>query len=589
MDNGSIASTVGKGASRVRIGLLVDDEKVQEWQRQVLLELAADGRFEIVLVVQNGSRQPLLRRALSSWKRLPWGIANAVEAKLSRMVFRGQASRMFDRQPLRQFLAGAGYSPQWLSVEPSLSRSGFVHRIADGDVKRISAVNCDVLLRFGFRILRGEILTSAKQGIWSFHHGDNDWNRGGPPAFWEFYRRVPVTGAVLQRLTDDLDNGVLLRKGIYRTKLLSWNQNKRHLYMRSRWLLVDALKELARTGMVSELSSIDTLGISDHRILTAPNIAQCAAAALKQAGRFLTRVGEALFARDCWELVVVRPQRQGETRPQPLRQATHVRPKGRKSFWADPFMVRRDGMLHLFFEEWPYALGRGVISHYAIPEDQKWPRTLSAGPAKVIMDNGVHLSYPFLFEHDGELYMVPESAQAKGVDVFRCASFPHGWEKVATIMQNVSCADSTFFEHDGKWWMFTNVDRDLGQGDHCSELFAYWSDTPLSPVWNSHAQNPILVDARRARMAGGVIRRKDGTLVRCAQHSGERYGERVVLCEIKELTPEVYREVSGSVVDPNWRRGISRTHHLSMCGDYIVMDAAMRLNPLQSLRQQLRI
>ena len=43
----------------------------------------------------------------------------------------------------------------------------------------------DIIIRFGFRILRGPILSLPKFGIWSLHHGDAKINRGGPPAFWE--------------------------------------------------------------------------------------------------------------------------------------------------------------------------------------------------------------------------------------------------------------------------------------------------------------------------------------------------------------------------------------------------------------------
>jgi len=42
-------------------------------------------------------------------------------------------------------------------------------------------------------------------GVWSWHHGDEDKYRGGPPAFWEIVNADPVTGALLQRLTERLD------------------------------------------------------------------------------------------------------------------------------------------------------------------------------------------------------------------------------------------------------------------------------------------------------------------------------------------------------------------------------------------------
>ena len=85
----------------------------------------------------------------------------------------------------------------------------------DKDIDKISTYNIDVFIRFGFRILSGRVLKSAKYGIWSFHHGDNEYKRGGPAGFWEFYERQEKTGAVLQILSEDLDNGLIIGKNIF--------------------------------------------------------------------------------------------------------------------------------------------------------------------------------------------------------------------------------------------------------------------------------------------------------------------------------------------------------------------------------------
>ena len=59
-----------------------------------------------------------------------------------------------------------------LSVTPITKR--FVHRFPADAIDYLRERQLDVLVRFGFNILRGEILTVAKYGIWSYHHGDND-------------------------------------------------------------------------------------------------------------------------------------------------------------------------------------------------------------------------------------------------------------------------------------------------------------------------------------------------------------------------------------------------------------------------------
>ena len=84
----------------------------------------------------------------------------------------------------------------------------------------------DVLLRFGFGILRGEVLDVARYGIWSFHHDDERVIRGGPPSFWEVDDGLATTGVLFQRLTDKLDAGVPLARATFRTVGYSYPRNR---------------------------------------------------------------------------------------------------------------------------------------------------------------------------------------------------------------------------------------------------------------------------------------------------------------------------------------------------------------------------
>ena len=96
-------------------------------------------------------------------------------------------------------------------------RKRFVHRFPADAIEYIRGKELDVLIRFGFNILRGEILTAARCGVWSYHHGDNDYYRGGPAYFWEVYESNPISGVILQVLTEQLDAGKVLYKGLFAT------------------------------------------------------------------------------------------------------------------------------------------------------------------------------------------------------------------------------------------------------------------------------------------------------------------------------------------------------------------------------------
>jgi len=77
---------------------------------------------------------------------------------------------------------------------------GVVERIRD---------ESDVAIRFGFGLIRGDVLTAPRHGVLSFHPADIRRYRGlGPPkAFLDDRRKVGVT---LQRLSEDIDAGTIV-------------------------------------------------------------------------------------------------------------------------------------------------------------------------------------------------------------------------------------------------------------------------------------------------------------------------------------------------------------------------------------------
>ena len=49
----------------------------------------------------------------------------------------------------------------------------------------------------------------------SLHHGDNQVFRGGPAGFWETYG-INNSGFIIQQLTDKLDAGNVIFRGLFK-------------------------------------------------------------------------------------------------------------------------------------------------------------------------------------------------------------------------------------------------------------------------------------------------------------------------------------------------------------------------------------
>ncbi|HVG36943.1 MAG TPA: hypothetical protein VNA10_04365, partial [Thermoplasmata archaeon] len=93
------------------------------------------------------------------------------------------------------------------------------------DVRRIREHDLDFLLQFGFGFLRGDVLNAARYGVWSFRHSAELPYPGVTPCIWPIFYGDLVTAAVLERLTDRRDGGIVLRSGSFRTALHSLRQN----------------------------------------------------------------------------------------------------------------------------------------------------------------------------------------------------------------------------------------------------------------------------------------------------------------------------------------------------------------------------
>ena len=201
------------------------------------------------------------------------------------------------------------------------------------------------------------------------------------------------------------------------------------------------------------------------------------------------------------------------------------------SFVADPFLMRANGVWHLFFEVLNRSNGRGAIGLATSEDLAHWQYD------RIVLAEPFHLSYPFVFEWQGERYMMPESHDAGAIRLYRADAFPHRWTHVHTLLTGSPFSDSTLVLHDERWWLFTHISRD---GKHDSlrlffadDLFGAWTEHPASPIVNH--------DPHSARPAGRFIRAGD-TLLRFAQDCAPRYGLRVMGFEITTLTTTEYAE-----------------------------------------------
>jgi hypothetical protein len=436
------------------------------------------------------------------------------------------------------------------------------HRFEPFTIEQIENERLDVMLRFGFKIIRGEILNSARYGVWSFHHGDNRAYRGGPALFWEIYEGNPVSGTVLQILTEDLDGGKVIYRSFSATHWASLYSNQNDTFWKTSAFMLRRLRDLHTRGWdsITSLPSYSERVSYDKPIYRLPRNFQMLKFFLKLAFRTIGRRWRSLLLRGQW-LIGYGKTSDGLDQLPELKDLRLVKPP-RKRFFADPFVTAWRGRHVVFFEDYQYSTGVAHISYIELqPEGFTEPRPALKLP--------YHLSYPFTFQVDNKLYMIPETADHRTIELYRAKRFPDEWVLDRVLMDDVYAVDATLLFHDERFWLFANM-LEQRPGRIEDELFLFSSQS-LEGEWAPHPLNPIVSDVRSARPAGRIFRH-EGALIRPAQDSSRRYGGAIVLNRIEVLSDSDYRETPIGRIEPNWARGLVGTHCYTSDGTFETVD-----------------
>jgi O-antigen/teichoic acid export membrane protein len=199
--------------------------------------------------------------------------------------------------------------------------------------------------------------------------------------------------------------------------------------------------------------------------------------------------------------------------------------------WADPFVVSEGRRRLVFFEEQVHEQDGRIC----VAELSESNELVDVRP---VLQEPFHLSYPQVFQVDGEYFMLPEAGASRTVRLYRATDFPVGWELHAVLLEDVELYDPTILRHEGRWWLLgTCATRGMFPWD---ELVAYHADRITGP-WMPHLDNPLKCDVIGSRPAGSPFVH-DGRLVRPAQDCSGSYGTAIILQHVERLDTTGFRE-----------------------------------------------
>lgn len=243
---------------------------------------------------------------------------------------------------------------------------------------------------------------------------------------------------------------------------------------------------------------------------------------------------------------------------------TWLPPMGSFEFLADPFGFWRDGRLNVFVETYDYRVRIGALEVLVYDAD------LQLVDRRPVLTEPWHLSYPFVFEAEGETWLLPEAHRSGKLTLYRCRSFPDRWEPACEIALDAVAVDASPLWHAGRWWLFyTGATR---EADKMSALHVAFADRLAGP-WTPHRANPVRVDITSAR-PGGTPFVHESMIILPVQDCARTYGGAIRPLRITSLDEHNFAAEAGTAITApaDCAPFIEGLHTLTAAGPVTLVD-----------------
>jgi hypothetical protein len=422
----------------------------------------------------------------------------------------------------------------------------------------LTSFHPDIIFTIDYDPSQEENLSAiAKYGLWYLHFGVDTFTNAAAPAFWEVMSNSPETGSYL--VMKKAARQVILYEGTTATVPFSVRNTLNVIAWKSSSYLLQRVKTL-EAAPEKFLDRFQLPFVLSQEKKAVPHNLQMARLFLRNAARYLAYKRKLSTKKDRFTLLFARTNFSFDQ----LLKATYEKvalPDG--VFYADPFVLKHNNKHYIFFEEYRDENGKAHISVVELADG-----VLSA--PTTVLQQAYHHSYPYVFKVEDDVYMIPETASNKTVELFRAVGFPRKWEWVMNLMEGAALFDCSVVFHEGKWWLFANQTAHPAASTN-DQLFLYYTDNLFAAQWTPHPQNPVATRASNCRPAGRIFK-QEGKIYRPAQNNASaQYGFGLNINEIEVLTTEEYRERLIVAIHPS-QLGLKAVHHLDFSEGLMVID-----------------
>ena len=535
----------------LRIGIITDSNTTPAWVAEIILEISQSPSIKMVVVAQHET---------SLKANTPWSY------RLFRKIDQALWPAQIDLASEIPLTIPANVPV--ITVKPSAVANKILYD--DHEVMKVSRFQPDLLLYFGSTMLSGKILKLPKHGVWSLSFGDTHPNSSIPTGFWEWFHESLDTSVTLQQIMEEPEGVNIIAKAVTRTIYVSHSRNVFAIVSKGIDLVVESVNKLATAGnyrTVNEETRNSSLVKRSARNISFrhPSLFDSLRAIQRLITRAIPRAISKILFLEPWVLFFTISDDEHPSlkfkKFKPL-----IPPKDR--IWADPFVISQDDKHYLFIEEMFIKSNKGHLTCLVLDKEG------NIETSDVILEKPYHLSYPFIFTHEGTWYMIPESTENKTVDLYECIKFPLQWKFKRTLLADVHAVDSTIHMSEDKFWLFCAIQNRPGSSPN-DDLHIFYTDDLLHGHWTPHKMNPVISDPYNARPAGKIFFYQ-GAWCRPSQICVPDYGYGLALNRIVELNESSYKEERIVAELPHWRKNLLAMHTLNFTNKITFIDGIVK-------------
>lgn len=536
----------------MKVGILISNiGTIPNWKLRIIAYVNRNKDMHLVLLVKDGLANVNDAQQLGAGLKLFFYIQQKIEA----ILFKPKLT--VDREGLMKDLRDV----ETVYLSPVVKKN--MQLFTADDIKKVTSCNVELIFQSDLTSVQGPILQATTYGVWGLTNNAQCLHEFGSFGFKEILGQEDSIEVALEQVTEDETSKCVIDKAFFN---LNWSYFKtKRIVLESAVSLVIKNMDKVLTGEDYSVKLIPVQEYEKKRWMSFRGfVIYFFRFWLQLCKRGIQEVNFKLFGTryDCWTLFIGK----GDFLDTELSKVEPVQlPKN--EFWADPFLVKHQDNLYVFFENYEYDRALGKISCAKIVEG-------TVQQVKDVLTKDYHLSYPFMFKENDHHYLIPETNQNNRLEIYRCNNFPNDWELHSTSFEGEKIVDATFYkDQGGLTWLFVNKSVDLNVG-FANELFIYRIDSFETMEMVPHKQNPVLINASTARNGGGIFE-KDGKIYRPSQANIQGvYGKALNINQINTLTLEEYHEHNVKRIYPNFRKGMKAMHHLHQIDDYFVFDAS---------------